>query len=326
MWFKQLTGFKEESPEQVRNNLEIKGDKLISKVNDAEFVFGSLKTPSLEELRSQISLKVYDDCIKTSEIVADVQELHVADENNGATFQVASQFNLLEMPSPDVIPEDGVDGYYYDRTQGPACAIACGAGTIYRNYFADLGTQIGQTKHKQIDCLHDIGIVLNNKESCLWEMTNGYALASSEGLENINRKLGRLNEIEYEDLKGKLRIGVQSDTEVTISSDRYMVTQCYCSALPVGYSEIPTNNWEKFARLILEATYEATFYAALKNFEGTQNNRLFLTLVGGGVFGNKLEWILDAVKKSILIFSKTPLDVRIVSYGSPKKELQDILR
>ena len=36
-------------------------------------------------------------------------------------------------------PEHGVTRYQHDRTQGPACAIAAGAATIYRNYFAPVG-------------------------------------------------------------------------------------------------------------------------------------------------------------------------------------------
>jgi hypothetical protein len=325
-WFEQITGFKEENPKQVRENLYIKGDQLISRVNNAAFTYGQLEIPSLEELRKKENLDNYNDCIKVSEVVADVQELHIQHENNGATFQVASQFNLLEMTSPDVTPEQGISGYSYDMTQGPACAIACGAGTIYRNYFVDLETQIGQTKHKQIDCLNDIGNILNNNEKELWTMSNGYALAQIEGLEIIANELERLNEIEYEVLKGKLRIGVQTESEITISADKFKVTQCYCSALPIGYSNIPILYWEKFARLILEATYELTFYAALRNFKKTKNNQLYLTLVGGGVFGNKHEWIFDAIRKSISKFSKTPLDVKIVSYGSSNSQVQQFLR
>lgn len=48
----------------------------------------------------------------------------------GSLFQVASQFNVLEMVSPDVGPEAGVTIYENDHTQGPACAIACPAGTV----------------------------------------------------------------------------------------------------------------------------------------------------------------------------------------------------
>lgn len=325
MWFEQLTGFKEESPDQVRANLYVEGEHLISRVNNAAFSYGSLDQPSLEELRRTVLLDQLNGHIKLSEVVADVQKLHTLPENNGATFQVASQFNLLEMASPDVTPEQGVNGYYFDKTQGPACAIACGAGTIYRNYFVDLGTQIGQTAHKQIDCLSDVGAILNNRERKLWAMTNGYALASSEGLKSIRRELSGLTETDYEALKGKLRIGVQNNAEVTISADKIKVSQCYCSALPVGYSNIPALQWEAFFRFVLEATYEATFYAALQNFKKTGNKRLFLTLVGGGVFGNKSEWIFDAIGLALSRFAKVPLDVKIVSYGASNGQVQDFI-
>ncbi len=62
--------------------------------------------------------------------------MHGRPEYSGALFQVASQFNLLKMIGPSVTPEDGVTRYESDRTQGPACAIAAGAATIYGNYFA----------------------------------------------------------------------------------------------------------------------------------------------------------------------------------------------
>jgi len=325
MWFEQLTGFKEESPDQVRANLYVEGEHLISRVNNAAFSYGRLDQPSLEELRRTVLLDELNGHIKLSEVVADVQKLHTLPENNGATFQVASQFNLLEMASPDVTPEQGVNGYYFDKTQGPACAIACGAGTIYRNYFVDLGTQIGQTAHKQIDCLSDVGAILNNRERKLWAMTNGYALANSEGLKSISRELSGLTETDYEALKGKLRIGVQNNAEVTISADKIKVSQCYCSALPVGYSNIPALQWEAFSRFVLEATYEATFYAALQNFKKTGNKRLFLTLVGGGVFGNKSEWIFDAIGLALSRFAKAPLDVKIVSYGASNGQVQDFI-
>lgn len=325
MWFEQLTGFKEESPDQVRANLYVEGEHLISRVNNAAFSYGRLDQPSLEELRRTVLLDQLNGHIKLSEVVADVQKLHTLPENNGATFQVASQFNLLEMASPDVTPEQGVNGYYFDKTQGPACAIACGAGTIYRNYFVDLGTQIGQTAHKQIDCLSDVGAILNNRERKLWAMTNGYALANSEGLKSISRELSGLTETDYEALKGKLRIGVQNNAEVTISADKIKVSQCYCSALPVGYSNIPALQWEAFSRFVLEATYEATFYAALQNFKKTGNKRLFLTLVGGGVFGNKSEWIFDAIGLALSRFAKVPLDVKIVSYGASNGQVQDFI-
>ena len=39
------------------------------------------------------------------------------------------------MVGPGSRPEDGVNIYYKDHTQGPVCAMACPAATVYRNYF-----------------------------------------------------------------------------------------------------------------------------------------------------------------------------------------------
>jgi hypothetical protein len=41
--------------------------------------------------------------------------MHQSPTNAGAVFQVASQFNLLEMISPEITPEHGVT-YQHDRT------------------------------------------------------------------------------------------------------------------------------------------------------------------------------------------------------------------
>jgi hypothetical protein len=48
---------------------------------------------------------------------------------------------------------------------------------------------------------------------------------------------------------------------------------------------------------------------------------LFLTLIGGGVFGNRLEWILSAIQRSLLLHQNSGLDVFIVSYGASKPEV-----
>jgi glyoxylase-like metal-dependent hydrolase (beta-lactamase superfamily II) len=81
--------------------------------------------------------------------------MHGHADHAGALFQVASPFNLLEKVSPAVTPEDGVTRYQNDRTQGPACGMAAGAGTLYRNHFAPVsdGSQeaFGQTRELQLD-------------------------------------------------------------------------------------------------------------------------------------------------------------------------------
>ena len=326
MWFEKLMGFSEETPSQVRENIRIEGEKMTSLVNGKSYQCGKLTTPNLADLRVDLTrYKDIDSSISLKEIVGDVQKKHQDKENAGAFFQAASQFNLLEMVDPQVIPEEGVDIYEDDRTQGPACAIAAGAGTIYRNYFAEVNGKIGQTKNNQIDCLEDLGQILGNKDNRLWSMENGYALPTKRGLEEIMKQLQNKNEVEIDVLRQSLRIGIQADTQITLNDCTHTVTQAYCSALPVAYSRLPDYLWTNFARLVLEASYEATFFAALKNYEKTGNNRVFLTLVGGGVFGNHSEWIFSAIERSLRIFADTPLDIAIVSYGSSQERVRGFI-
>lgn len=47
--------------------------------------------------------------------------------------------------NPGVTPEEGVTRYMHDLTQGPACAIAAGATSIWRNFFVPVDGETGQT-------------------------------------------------------------------------------------------------------------------------------------------------------------------------------------
>ncbi len=326
MWFERLTGFPEEPPQQVRENITVDGQTLTSHANGKVLVYGQLETPTLAELRERVHASGYKNGrISLREVVADVQRLHTDASNAGALFQVASQFNLLEMVSPNVTPERGVGIYEHDRTQGPACAIAAGAGTIYRNYFAIVNGQTGQSANNQIDCLADIGAALGNTGSRLWEMRNGYALASQSGLVEIAHRLQASSESELDRLRQLLRIGIQWNTQVTLHDARHTVSQAYCSALPVAYSHHPSHLWAAFARLILEAAYEATICTAILNATRHGNNRLYLTLLGGGVFGNETAWIIEGIQRALTLYKDADLDVAIVSYGSSNPHVRQLV-
>ena len=328
-WFEELTGFAEESPEQVQANLSVDGHVLKSHVNGKTLVCGELETPSLAELRQRVQASGYETGAMTvREVVADVQKLHTNAANTGALFQVASQFNLLEMVHEEVTPEKGVGIYEDDNSQGPACAIAAGAGTIYRNYFAPVNGQTGQSATNQIDCLEDIGAALGNTENRMWDMSNGYALPSYDGLVEIGQRLRTSSEPELDALRQLLRIGLQWHTQVTLDDCTHTVSQAYCSALPVTGSlrnVPPPHMWEEFDRLILEATYEATLCAALVNASQTGNNTVFLTLVGGGVFGAEPDWIVDSLQRALALYKDAALDVAIVSYGSSNPDIQHLV-
>jgi len=196
---------------------------------------------------------------------------------------------------------------------------------IYRNYFAKVNDQIGQTFDNQIDCLADIGTALKNSDNHLWQMRNGYALASMEGLDDINDKIKLATESEIDELRKLLHIGIQWNTEVTLNRAKHTVTQAYCSALPIAYSQQPSELWEGFAQLILEASYEATLCTGILNYLKTGNNKIYLTLIGGGVFGNEQKWIMDAITRALQLHKNIDIQVFIVSYGYSNPLVQKLI-
>lgn len=324
-WFETLTGCVEKSPDHVRQHLRFDDRTLLSTRNGQSWRCGELELPSLGQLRELVrSIDTGLEPTTVREVVADVQQLHRDASNQNALFQVASQFNLLEMTSPRVTPEAGVGIYEQDFTQGPACAIAAGAGTIFRNYFATVNGRIGQSADNQIDCLSDIGTLLDNSGQRLWRMANGYSLPSADGLKEVHRKLTTSDPTSLDELRQALRVGVQWETQVTLGDASHNVSQVYCSALPVAYAGHPAEWWAPFATLILEAAYEATICAALLNRSRTGSRQLFLTLLGGGAFGNEPDWILNAMRRAINLHARYGLDVRIVSYRSSNRGVRQI--
>jgi hypothetical protein len=250
-WFEKLTGFREAGYEETRARLEVEDGRLRSRINGASYGIGELELVSLQALRERAkSVGKLPGRVKTSVVTGDVRRMHRSSENAGVLFQVASQFNLLEMVSPDVTPEHGVTRYQGDPTQGPACAIAAGAATIYRNYFVPMEGSRGQTAKRQLDGLADLGVALSSATNLpvgnLWTMQNGYALGTQTGLDAIARHLGTLAPDQIDALRGKLRVGIHRDVEVTEAAgpDRPRVSQSFCSALPVAYSRVPPAHWE----------------------------------------------------------------------------------
>ena len=330
-WFKDVTGIDEESPEQVRRELSIDDDSIVCP-NGSRIAFGRLETPKLTELRSAVAAAdAPRGRARVREVVGDVRQLHSNADNEHALFQVASQFNLLEMANPSVTPERGVGIYEHDRTQGPTCAIACGAGTIYRNYFvpcvnAEGQSVLGQSAAHQIDCATDLGNLLGNTNGKLWKMENGYLFPTDQGLQQITNGLQLASESERETLRGELSIGLQWHADVTLPGCEHRVSQAYCSGLPVAYGRQPTDDWTDFARLILDAAYEATICAGILNATETGSTTIFLTLLGGGVFGNRDEWIIRAIERGVAKYRDHDLDIRIVSYRRSKPMVADLAK
>jgi O-acetyl-ADP-ribose deacetylase (regulator of RNase III) len=77
---------------------------------------------------------------------------------------------------------------------------------------------------------------------------------------------------------------------------------------------------------VLEAAYEATLCAAIVNARTHGTNKVFLTLLGGGVFGNDTAWILGALQRAVRLYQQAALDVAIVSYGASQPAVHHLVQ
>lgn len=330
-WFERLTGFVELTGkagyEETRQRLQVDGNRLESRVNGRSFGIGTLELVSLQTLRERArSGPRVSGSSALSLVQGDARELHARAEYASAVFQVASQFNLLEMIGPDITPECGVTRYADDRTQGPACAIAAGAATLYRNYFAPVGNAKGQTAHRQLDGFADLSTALaqglGSPAETLWSMRNGYAMFSQDGIRAMSGYVRALDEDQRDKLRQRLKIGMHWDVEVTDGAvaPGPLVSQSFCSALPVSYHHFPgapSADWAPLATLVLEAAYEATLWAAVVNAQRGGSPKVLLTAVGGGAFGNDERWIRSAMQRALRLVQGHGLDVVVVSFRAP---------
>lgn len=112
------------------------------------------------------------------------------------------------------------------------------------------------------------------------------------------------------------------------------VTQVFTAAAPISYNKAPgvkKEDWAPFATLLLRAQFEATLLVAAAvrkarpDFPGS--NKVFLTPLGGGVFGNEMVWIKRALEDALYRCRFLGLDVVMVAYSKPLDgHLKDVVQ
>lgn len=324
-WFATLFGFEETHYAATQRNFVLDGTRLRSVVNGREFDVGTFTTPSLEQLREATRGRCPGRLQLRHIVVDDALELHAQAENAGALFQVASQFNCLEFAGPEATPELGVTCYASDPTQGPACALAAAAATVYRNYFAPVNGRAGQTAANQLNNLDALAQRLGTAGQ-LFEVRNGYTHSDAERLTAL---ASALRSHAREDLLGLVKIGLQQRALVTFRS-RFdeppkptWASQAFCSALSCGYTRVAPHHWEPLATLALDAAYEATLLAAALDLAtATGSGRVWLTFLGGGAFGNPRSWIAAAIGRALRRCEHLELDVRVAHFRRLDTEMQ----
>lgn len=364
-WFKLVFGVPEPDFDQVKNHFKIneKSGETELSINDKKWMLGPFSTPRLDQLRERHNPNEGNNDqskMRVQIIRGDVQNLHIKPENNYATFQVASQFNALEMIGPGGSPEHGITNYARDRTQGPACCLCSAPAILIRNYFTN------QTTEKQLNLLYDAQSYLDSDHKfqnseirsdnsvdiyknevvlpptdspsnhCRYfDILSGYTISNQEKLSKIPE-----SKISCDEFKSKIRIAIHEDIPVTATNwgkniiketdNKYLpkVTHVLSAAAAVSYNRGNDSAWKPLASSILSASYESTILAAfenkVRNFEkddGKGSKRVFLTFVGGGVFGNRSDWINNAIAEACLKYFYFDLNVFLVSYGNPDARL-----
>ena len=257
-------------------------------------------------------------------VVGEARSMHQLDENEGAMFQVASQFNCLEFISDNVTPEDGITGYINDHTQGPACAVACGAAAAYRNYLVSQGSSIGQTADNQLNAM-DVVFFKVNSHNCedTLQYRNGYL--DVNGIDALLKLNGTFlsSKEKRDDMADKIKVAAHYNTQVTDlpKGRQFFVNQCFGAAPAITYSACIADQvyWQSLSQTILDATYEASLWHTILSHNKTSSKRpkLLLTKVGGGVFGNHSSWICKSMQRMISIAEEhnLPVDIKIVHFG-----------
>ncbi|GMI26212.1 hypothetical protein TrRE_jg1332 [Triparma retinervis] len=242
------------------------------------------------------------------------------------------------MVGPSIAPDRGVTGYYMDRTQGPACALTCPAGTVFRNYFvpttdASSGRQfVGQCRGgRQINLASSVEEVLENDKHKYWALRNGYIMPEEGKMATLNQALKEGGEELCECVVESFRAGIHWGTAVGGEGDGGnggIICQVYASAVPVAYCKNTSiTDWAPLARLTLRGMYKATLLAGAKLArESGERVTVYLTLLGGGAFGNQVTWILDAIEEAVCEFGEEALDVKLVHYSSVTARYADFAK
>ena len=142
-------------------------------------------------------------------------------------FQIASQFNCLEAPSPRLVD---VASYRYDSTQGPRAALSAFPATLVRRYAAPdgQGGRFTQSPKHQLDLLAEA------LPADLGRVKIGYLQASQ--IRDLSAAAAAV-----EQNFNQIRVGVHDDAQVVLGyswdgavEGEPLIAQVFTSTLAAG--------------------------------------------------------------------------------------------
>lgn len=281
---------------------------------------GTLETPSVEALRRRrvtlsgsrpgtLSVLVG----RCHPELVDVGYLQAAPENNGAVFQVASNFNGLELRHKEdwrALLE--VSNYTDDYTQGPFASISAAPGLLMRHYypfFAPTESPVQWRQHfdgPQIELLSEWPVKVRNG---YLELTRA-SLQEELREELVQVALHREVEVAFGQVRGSEHHRLDYEQRV---SQVFTAAADLASTNRLLWNE-DSQAVERVACALLRAAYEGSLRSAL----AIGACKVYLTLIGGGVFANPSWWIVASLEKQIDLIVESGLEVIVNTYlGMP---------
>ncbi len=256
----------------------------------------------------------------------------------GAVFQTASRPNGLEGQQRSFLNnkndfDANVDGFNKIMNkfavQGEEAQISTALRGIYEIY--NTPERINFFDKMKIDInaagnLTDVDPDFLNKNSMEslsdlvrldhWKnapVTTGYAnvLYQSEGIKKMQNLNAAAREKNIEDANALVTpphfISQVNVAALDVNKNRNKTQELFAKRF--GDNEAAIEPMHKVAKAALRAAYEGTIYCALLD----NKKDVFVTLVGGGSFDNKLEWIVDTLTALKDVIKQSGLNITIVA-------------
>jgi hypothetical protein len=347
-WFEVVTGMKEEDwTEKItdetfrQEHFKVHDNNMISIINSKtkkEWNAGELFYESIGKLSSfkpndmELPLPIFLPTIKLlSGSGADIKRIMAQDirdlENGTHMFQAASQFDGLESYT-DTQPTSRSTffrEYINDGTQGPFVSLMAPAAAITRRDYVLGKSQIPNNLVNYLDELSSYftvenGYIVGNDKSK--SLTDNY----DELLQKVKVMYNK-NASVYFDIRNGQPLNVDTGGTFSILDKPIQVHQVFTAAMNIGQGKSGYLNRTKDTKdnllvklkFLLEAAYTSTYLAAHK----CGARFLWLTLVGGGVFGNFIDLIVEAINKVHLKYGKDLLGVYLCDYDGFVQKKQD---
>ncbi len=301
------------------------------------------------------SAQSFEEALKLTDIA------YLQEHYPGAVFQIASTFSTLEGGMGKGTSNYGklLETMQHTPTQGESAALATMGAAIIRKYCLP-----------PINLLENLAAVVMNKSrehaGLVWKIkkeliagdvdkikvglhadvvvTSGYYGCYSQKLTGAFSKDSLLAVERIKFLEDRLIVSKGREpffifnSRIDLSDPKKLirVDQVFTSALKVNEKNaFKRGLTENNARIILEAAYKGTMYAAAmraieKRNAGTLVGRqkVFLTAMGAGAFGNEVAWIVDILKQPWFeeLIKEFGLEVYLVVYPSTRDDRQMALK